>query len=224
MNSNEKESMVRDIFKSISGKYDFFDSIMSLGMDKRWRKLAVSMLDLRHNLRVADVGAGSGKVTEEMLSSISDLKIDAIDLTREMFPRAIGNVNFTVASAEKIPFDASTFQRCISCFLTRNVPVLENYINEVYRILDDGGIFVNMDIFDPGKSLIAPAFRFYFYRLMPRILDMASHTKSYSYLASSVQAFVTPDQFSDLMKKAGFRNIRVKKLAGGSVYIHKGIK
>ena len=224
MNSNQKESMVRDIFKSISGKYDLFDSMMSLGLDRKWRKIAVSMLGPENDMRVADVGAGSGKVTEEMLSFNPSLRIDAIDLTEEMFPKNKGKVHFTVASAENIPFEADTFHRCISCFLTRNVPTLENYLKEAYRILKEGGVFVNMDIFDPGKSLIAPAFRVYFYRIMPIILDTASHTHSYSYLASSVQAFVNPDQFSDLMSKVGFKHISKKKLAGGSVFIHRGIK
>lgn len=224
MNSNRKESMVREIFKSISGKYDFFDSMMSLGMDRRWRRLAVKMLGPESNMRVADVGAGSGKVTEELLSVDSSLSIDAIDLTEEMFPADRGKVHFTVASAENIPFEPDTFQRCISCFLTRNVPVLENYLKEAYRILTDGGVFVNMDIFDPGKNLIAPAFRVYFYRVMPKILDTASHTRSYSYLASSVQTFVKPDQFSSLMSEVGFRDISMRKLGGGSVFIHRGIK
>lgn len=216
--------MVREIFKSISTKYDFIDSLMSFGMDRRWRKFVIDLLDIRPGMHVEDIGAGSGKVTEEMLRRIPDLMIDAVDLTKEMFPGPKRNVNFTVASAEKLPFDDGKFDRCVSCFLTRNIPTLQNYLDESYRTLKPGGIFCNMDIFDPGKSFIAPAFRIYFYRLVPPVMNRVSHTEAYTYLANSVKNFVTPIQFSQMMKKSGYRNVETFRLGAGSVYIHRGIK
>ncbi len=81
-----------------------------------------------------------------------------------------------------------------------------------------------MDIFDPGKSFIAPAFRIYFYRLVPPVMNRVSHTEAYTYLANSVKNFVTPIQFSQMMKKSGYRNVETFRLGAGSVYIHRGIK
>ena len=216
--------MVREIFKSISTKYDFIDSLMSFGMDRRWRRIVIDLLDIKPGMRVEDIGAGSGKVTEEMLKRIPDLMIDAVDLTKEMFPRPIKNVNFTVASAEKLPFEDGEFDRCVSCFLTRNIPTLQNYMDESYRTLKHGGIFCNMDIFDPGKNFIAPAFRVYFYRLVPPIMNRVSHTEAYTYLANSVKNFVSPSTFAQMMKKSGYTNVETFRLGAGSVYIHRGVK
>ena len=170
----EREVVVRDIFKSISTKYDFIDSLMSFGLDKRWRRTVIDLLEIEEGMRIEDIGAGSGKATEEMLRRIPNLNIDAVDLTKEMFPDPIRNVNFTVASAEELPFENETFDRCVSCFLTRNLQALQKYIDESYRTLKTGGIFCNMDIFDPGKNFIAPAFRIYFYKFIPPIMNRVS--------------------------------------------------
>ncbi len=216
--------MVRDVFKDISRNYDFFDSLMSFGMDKRWRRMVVDMLDIRHGMRIMDVGAGSGKTIEEIIRRYPDSMVEAVDITQEMFPGNMKNVNFNIASAESIPFQDGAFQRIVSCFLTRNVESLENYFFEAYRCLEPGGVFCNMDIFDPGNSFIAPLFRTYFYRLMPKFLDRTSRSHSYSYLAGSVKRFISPTAMIEMLENAGFSNVSTKRLAGGTVYIHKCIK
>ncbi|MCL4344901.1 MAG: class I SAM-dependent methyltransferase [Candidatus Thermoplasmatota archaeon] len=220
----EKEKMVREVFRNISAKYDFFDSLMSFGMDNSWRRKIIDLLELRDWQVIFDAGAGSGKVSEEILSRGKRVEIQAIDITEEMFPRHLEGVHFNVASAEEMPFGDDYFDRGVSCFLTRNVPSLESYLREAYRVLKPGAIFCNMDIFDPGKTFIAPAFRLYFYKIVPSILDMASRSNSYTYLAGSVRNFVTPGVFTDIMRKTGFREIDVTRLAAGTVYIHRGLK
>jgi demethylmenaquinone methyltransferase/2-methoxy-6-polyprenyl-1,4-benzoquinol methylase len=220
----EKQNMVREVFRDISSKYDFFDSIMSFGMDKSWRKKVIDKLDVQDGQIIFDAGAGSGKVSEEILSRGKDVHIEAIDITKEMFPGLMKGVHFNVASADNMPFSDSYFDRGVSCFLTRNVPSLEAYLQEAYRVLKPGSRFCNMDIFDPGRSFIAPAFRVYFYRIVPLLLDKASGSNSYSYLANSVKNFVSPGRFTQMMEDVGFREIKAVRLGGGSVYVHVGIK
>ncbi len=220
----EKEKMVQEVFKNISNKYDFFDSLMSFGMDKGWRRKVVDLLNLQDGLNILDAGAGSGKVSEEMISRGKNLHIEALDITREMFPGNLKGVHFNLASADSMPFENNIFDRAVSCFLTRNVPDLDKYLSEVFRVTKKGAIFCNMDIFDPGNGFIAPVFRVYFYRLVPAILDRASGTRSYSYLASSVKNFVSPETFHKKMIEAGFKDVNMYRLAGGTVYIHRGIK
>ena len=221
---SQKEAMVRDVFKNISKNYDFFDSLMSFGMDKRWRRIAVDMMDIHDGMRIMDVGAGSGKTIEEITVRYPNSMIDAIDITQEMFPGNMKNVNFNIASAESIPFQDGSFQRIVSCFLTRNVESLENYFFEAYRCLEKGGVFCNMDIFDPGNSFISPLFRTYFYNIMPRLLDRTSRSHSYSYLAGSVKRFITPSAMVEILGNSGFSEVITRRLAGGTVYIHKCIK
>ena len=216
--------MVRDVFRDISRNYDFFDSLMSFGMDRRWRKVVVDMLDIQDGMRIMDVGAGSGKTIEEIAGRYPNSMIEAVDITQEMFPENMKNVNFNIASAESIPFQDGTFARIVSCFLTRNVESLENYFFEAYRCLEPGGVFCNLDIFDPEKSFIAPLFRTYFYRIMPLLLDRTSRSHSYSYLAGSVKRFISPSAMEGMLENTGFSSVTTKRLAGGTVYIHKCVK
>ncbi|MHB8360928.1 MAG: ubiquinone/menaquinone biosynthesis methyltransferase [Thermoplasmataceae archaeon] len=223
--TEEKEEKVREIFKPISNKYDLFDSLISFGMDQMWRKKLIHEMDLNSAHTVLDVGAGTGKISFTIERKYRNLKITAIDITREMFPLTKDSkVNFIEGSAMNLPFEEGSVDRVVSGFLTRNVSNLSTYINESYRVLNEDGLFCNIDIFDPTKHFIAPLFRYYFYHVVPPIYDRISRTNSYSYLAESVRNFVTPLKFLELMKTAGFRNIEIKYLGGGSVIIHKGIK
>ncbi|MHB1636926.1 MAG: ubiquinone/menaquinone biosynthesis methyltransferase [Thermoplasmataceae archaeon] len=222
---NGKEEKVRDIFKSISGKYDLIDSMMSFGLDQLWRAKLISELDVKDGQGILDVGCGTGKISYSIEKIIKNSRIYALDLTKEMYPFIPDSkVTFVVGSAMSLPFEDNSMDRVVSGFLTRNVPSLEKYISEVYRILKPGGIFCNLDIFEPGSHFIAPLFRFYFYRIVPTIFDRMTGTDSYSYLARSVREFVSPSAFESILDKYGFGNIKEFKRGGGSVFIHKALK
>lgn len=218
-----KEKLVRGVFNSISDKYDLIDSIMSLGMDGLWRKKVVDLLSIENNLNVLDSGAGSGKVSEEILKR-ANVTIDAVDITSSMFRLKNSRIKFHETSAENLPFQNDIFDRAVSCFLTRNLYSVSSYLQEVHRTLKPGGIFCNLDIYDPGRSFIAPLFRIYFYNIIPKIMDRLTNSKSYSYLASSVKNFISPEKMTEILKNKGFKNINVYRLAGGTVYIHRAIK
>jgi demethylmenaquinone methyltransferase/2-methoxy-6-polyprenyl-1,4-benzoquinol methylase len=222
---NKNEENVKEIFKVISTKYDLIDSIMSFGMDTYWRKKLIESLKLKDGHDILDVGCGSGKISYSIENEIRADHIYAMDITKEMFPFNKGSkVQFIEGSAMSIPLEDKCVDRVVSGFLTRNVPSLETYIGEVYRVLKPGGIFCNLDIFDPQKALIAPLFRIYFYKIVPIIFDKMSGTESYSYLARSVQTFVSPPSLNTILLKAGFSEVTFKRMAGGTVFIHTAIK
>ena len=219
------EKNIRGIFSSISSKYDLFDSMISLGMDGKWRRKLIETMEISGGISVLDAGAGSGKVSFEIRSKYKNIKIIALDITPEMFPHSKETgISFIEGSAVNMPFSGESFERVVSAFLTRNVPSLDSYLEESFRVLRHGGLFCNMDIFDPGKLFFGPLFRFYFYRIVPIVFDMLSSSHSYSYLASSVKKFVSPAEFSNRMKKTGFVDIKQIILGGGSIAIHRGFK
>ena len=222
---NKNEENVKEIFRRISTKYDLIDSIMSFGMDTYWRKKLIENLKLKDGQDILDVGCGSGKISYSIENTINANHIYAMDITREMFPfKNSSKVQFMEGSAMNIPIKDEGVDRVVSGFLTRNVPSLETYLVEVYRVLKPGGIFCNLDIFDPQKNLNAPLFRLYFYRIVPILFDKISGTHSYSYLARSVQSFVSPSFVHNLLLKTGFSKVTIRRMAGGTVYIHTAIK
>ena len=166
----EKEKNVREIFNSIQEKYDFLDTLISMGQDERWRRFMVRNLDLRDNLEILDCGAGTGKLTHQIIESCGTCKTTCLDVTDTMFrPEMFPHTKFIVASAEKIPLPDESVDRVVSAFLTRNLENVDNYFSEVHRVLRKNGIFINMDIFDPRMPVYRQFFSLYFYRIMPMI-------------------------------------------------------
>ena len=221
----DKEKKVREIFNSIQEKYDFLDTLISMGQDERWRRFMVKNLDLRDNLEILDCGAGTGKLTRQILESCKTCRTTCLDVTDTMFrPEIFPDTKFIVASAEKIPMPDESVDRVVSAFLTRNLENVDNYFNEVHRVLRRGGIFINMDIFDPRMPVYRQFFSIYFYKIMPIIGNRMTGSRSYTYLAQSVKNFYDHGTLEEKISKSGISLKRSKSFMLGSVYVHIGTK
>ncbi len=219
------ENRVIEVFDRISEKYDLLDSLISWGMDQRWRREVVRLLDLRAGSRVLDCGAGTGKLAIQIRKSCPECRISIIDINENMLRRdLLPDVSFSVGSVESMPIDDGTQDRVTSAFLTRNVIRLERYFSEVYRVLDHGGVFVNLDIFNPSLPVYRDFFAMYFYRVVPLFGNLITSSKSYTYLANSVKKFVSPETFSSMLSLAGFKSVHFKQYMLGAVNIHVGVK
>ncbi len=222
MPGNSKSDHVKEVFTVISDKYDLLDSLISFGMDQKWRKALVGKIPADTAL-VVDCGAGTGKLTSLVLRHING-KVNAIDLTERMRRNPDpGRVNYQIGSAESLPFHDSTADCVVSAFLTRNLDSVRRYADEAYRVLKSGGRFLNLDIFNP-TGWFAPFFAFYFFRIVPVFGDLVTRSKSYSYLAESVKNFVSREGFSQILADAGFHSIKARPFALGSVVLHEGFK
>jgi demethylmenaquinone methyltransferase/2-methoxy-6-polyprenyl-1,4-benzoquinol methylase len=221
----DKEKKVREIFNSIQEKYDFLDTLISMGQDERWRRFMVKNLDLRDNLEILDCGAGTGKLTRQILESCKTCRTTCLDVTDTMFrPEIFPDTKFIVASAEKIPMPDESVDRVVSAFLTRNLENVDNYFKEVHRVLRRGGIFINMDIFDPRMPVYRQFFSIYFYKIMPIIGNRMTGSRSYTYLAQSVKNFYDHGTLEEKISKSGISLKRSKSFMLGSVYVHIGTK
>ena len=215
---------VKDVFESISGKYDLLDSFISLGMDQFWRKRAVNLLEGQDFSVILDNGSGTGRLASEIQRAFPSSKFLVLDLTESMLARnSVRDAQRIVASADRVPLPDASVDLITAAFLTRNVPDLNAYLREAHRLLRPGGTLLNLDIFMPS-NWFSPLFACYFFRLVPFFGDLVTGSRSYSYLASSVRKFVSPVQFSDMLAGAGFSGIHSEPHAMGSVWIHVGNK
>lgn len=221
----DKEKNVREIFNSIQDKYDFLDTLISMGQDERWRRFMVKNLELKDNLDVIDCGAGTGKLTRQIIEACGTCSTTCLDVTDSMFrPKLFPTTRFIVASAEHIPLPDESVDRVVSAFLTRNLENVDNYFSEVHRILRKNGIFINLDIFDPEIPVYRQFFSLYFYRMMPRIGNRMTGSKSYSYLAQSVKNFYDHETLETKIRNSGITLEISRPFMLGSVYVHKGVK
>lgn len=219
------EDRVIEVFDRISEKYDLLDSIISWGLDQHWRKDVVRMLDLKPEMIVVDCGAGTGKLSAIIKKDCPKCQLNVVDINERMLRRDLfTGVKFYVGSVENIPMNEGSVDRVASAFLTRNVQKLERYFSEVYRILKKGGIFVNLDIFNPTIPVYRDLFGLYFFHIVPAFGNRVTSSKSYSYLANSVRNFVSAKTMQNMLKFAGFGTVEYHSHMLGAVNVHVAIK
>ena len=201
-----EEERVRSVFNSIYNKYDLIDSIISFGMDSAWRRTMISMAGSRQYKSILDCGAGTGKLTMQLRKKFPDARMVALDVSDQMISLIPDpGIERVVGSAVELPFDNSSFDLVTSAFLTRNVPNIEAYLREAYRVLRKDGALINLDIHTPVIHGYREIFSLYFFHVVPIIGDLLTGSNSYSYLSNSVRNFVGPDELIDKARKAGFR-------------------
>lgn len=219
------ESNVVEVFDNISEKYDLLDTLISWGMDQRWRREVIRALELKPGLRIMDCGAGTGKLSALILKKCKGCSLTVVDLNEKMLRRDLfPNVKFHVGSVEDLPVEDASMDRITSAFLTRNVVRLERYLSEAFRVLDHGGIFVNLDIFNPQLPVYRNLFGIYFFNVVPFFGNIVTSSKSYTYLANSVRKFVAPKTLSRMLELAGFSKVAYKQYMLGAVNIHVAVK
>lgn len=221
----KKEELVRGVFESIQDRYDLLDSLISAGMDQRWRRMLISELNLGESSEVLDCGAGTGKLTRMILESCPKCRVTSLDITESMFrPSVLPDCKFVVASAEKMPFPDESYDAVVGAYLTRNLGSVDSYFSEAMRVLKPGGMFANLDIYNPTLPGFSLLFSLYFYHIVPVIGNAATRSDSYTYLANSVKNFHSPEVVMEKMKDAGFINGSMKKMMLGSIALHVGQK
>ena len=200
-----EEERVRSVFNSIYNKYDLIDSIISFGMDSAWRRTMISMAGSRQYKSILDCGAGTGKLTLQLRKKFPDARMVALDVSDQMISLIPDpGIERVVGSAVELPFDSSSFDLVTSAFLTRNVPNIEAYLKEAYRVLRKDGALINLDIHTPVIHGYREIFSLYFFHVVPIIGDLLTGSNSYSYLSNSVRNFVGPDELIDKARQAGF--------------------
>ncbi|MEM7028177.1 MAG: ubiquinone/menaquinone biosynthesis methyltransferase [Chloroflexota bacterium] len=228
----EKYTYVNDMFGRIAQRYDVMNKIMTVGQDSRWRKMVVQEARLpQFGGRLLDIATGTGDIAFETLRQFphADMVVGA-DFTLPMMhvgqQRNGGNfVRWSGADTMRLPFPTAYFDAVTSGFLMRNVIDVQRAIEEQARVCKPGGRVVILEIPRPADDLFGQLFRLYFHNVVPIIGGLISGQKdAYSYLPSSADAFLRPDELQTLMETVGLRQVRYKMLMFNTVALHVGEK
>jgi len=212
---------VRGMFDRIAPVYDVMNRVMTAGLDRRWRRLAVSEVVWPGD-RVLDACCGTGDLAVE--AERRGGRVVGLDFSERMLERArkkSGAIEWVRGDALALPFEDDAFDAATVGFGVRNLADLEGGLRELARVLQPGGKLAVLEITRP-RGALKPFFQLWFDVLVPLAGRILPGGKAYTYLPASVRRFPGPDDLSRLLERAGFEGVRYRLLGGGSVALHVG--
>jgi demethylmenaquinone methyltransferase/2-methoxy-6-polyprenyl-1,4-benzoquinol methylase len=212
---------VRSMFDRIAPVYDAMNRIMTAGLDQRWRRLTAQAV-VRPGDRVLDACCGTGDLA--LACERAGGRVTGLDFSEPMLDRArrkSASVAWVHGDLLGLPFEDASFDAATVGFGVRNVSDLPRALSELRRIVRRGGRVAILEITRP-EGVLAPFYRLWFDRLVPRLGRLLPGGSAYTYLPASVRRFPGPDELADLMQAAGFTGTRYRLLAGGIVALHVG--
>jgi len=231
---SEKGERIRAMFGSIAPRYDLLNRLLSLGIDRRWRRFAVGKIGLSGAGRVLDVATGTGDVALEIAArtpaSVSIVGVDfcpeMIDLGRVKVEGSAhaNRITLQVAPCEEIPFEDKSFDAATISFGIRNVVDRFKGLSEMRRVLKDGGRIVILEFSTPTSPLFRSLYHFYFLKMLPVIGGAFSRFSAYRYLPDSVLEFPSRESFKAMMTEVGFKEVRHFDLTGGIATVYLGTR
>jgi len=214
---------VQGMFDRIAPVYDVMNRVMTAGLDRRWRKLAVSQVVWPGD-RVLDACCGTGDLAVE--AERRGGRVVGLDFSPRMLERArtkSGAIEWIQGDALALPFPDGDFDAATVGFGVRNLADLEGGLKELARVLRPGGKLAVLEITRP-RGILKPFFRLWFDVLVPLAGRVLPGGQAYTYLPASVRRFPGPDDLSALFQSAGFADVHYELLGGGIVALHVGVK
>jgi demethylmenaquinone methyltransferase/2-methoxy-6-polyprenyl-1,4-benzoquinol methylase len=206
---------VRAMFSAIARTYDTLNHGLSLNLDRRWRRRAVSLLSPRANQRILDLCCGTGDLSLEIARRSPSSHVVGLDFALPMLrlalpkSRAIGReIPFVAGDALRLPLRDSCFDAVAVAFGARNFESTRLGIEEAARVLKPGGKLLVLEFMRPSSPLVRRFFGGFNAILAPIGKVVSGHPSAYKYLPQSVGGFYTRDEFARLLRECGFTNVR----------------
>ena len=230
-----KKEQVEKMFDNIAPTYDKLNHIMSLNIDRIWRRRVMRIVRRAKAHKIMDVATGTGDLAIAMAKRVDRTQILGIDLSEEMLAVARRKIEkqgleerimLDKGDAENLHMVASNSIDAVTvAFGVRNFENIERGLSELYRTLKPGGKLVVLEFSMPKNRLIRWIYSQYAHRLLPRIGGMISKDKqAYTYLPDSVEEFPAPERFADMLRAVGFCRVKVRSQSFGIAYIYIATK
>lgn len=228
-----KKEQVADMFDNISHRYDFLNHLLSMGIDKLWRKKAIKIISKNDPQEILDIATGTGDFAIESLK-LDPKSITGVDISNGMLE--IGKekiikkgydkvITLQYGDSEDLPFDDNSFDAITVGFGVRNFENLERGLTEMLRVLRPGGVAAILEFSKPKKFPVKQSFSFYSKYILPTVGNAISKDSSaYTYLPESVDAFPEGQDFLNILEKIGYTNLFKKEVSGGIATIYTGQK
>ena len=226
--------IVREIFSTITGRYDFLNRLLSLRRDVAWRRFAAKKMRFIQTGRYLDVACGTGDLSLAAAHRYPQITVTGIDFVEEMVEAArkkaqvkklASRVSFLQGDALRLPFNDNSFDVAGIAFGIRNIPDRERALAEMRRVVVPGGQVMVLEMSFSQRRLFRPIYSVYLNRLLPLQAKLFSQNPAaYFYLADSIMNFPPPDEFAKIMAGVDLARVQKFPLTFGITWLYVGIK
>lgn len=221
---DKRAAEVAGMFDDVAPAYDLTNDVLSMGMDRLWRRATFAAVAATPGELVLDLAAGTGTSSQEY----ADGGIDVIPCDFSEGMVRVGKLRrpdlpFVVGDATALPFADETFDVVTISFGLRNVEDTVQGLSEMYRVTKPGGRVVVCEFSTPPNGLWRGIYGIYRDNVLPRVAGLvSSNVDAYDYLSESIADWPTQPQLATLMQRAGWRQVAYRNLTGGIVALHRG--
>lgn len=229
----KKKEKIRDMFDGIAPSYDRLNHLLSLGVDRLWRKRSLKAIADGTQQEILDVACGTGDSTIAIAEAVAPgSRVTGVDISEGMMSLLMrkaakagvhDRIRLLKADAEALPFPDGSFHRVSCAFGVRNFERKDLALSEFHRVLKADGKAVVLELSVPDVPLLRRLYDLYFLHVLPWVGGRISGNRAaYKYLPASVHTFPAPDSFCDLMRDAGFRSVYYKTFSFGLCRMYVG--
>ncbi|MFT5253331.1 MAG: demethylmenaquinone methyltransferase/2-methoxy-6-polyprenyl-1,4-benzoquinol methylase [Flavobacteriales bacterium] len=211
-----KKEQVAQMFDNISGNYDNLNRVISFGIDIKWRKKVLKIVEAAKPKTILDIATGTGDLAILMAETKAE-QIIGLDISAGMLEVGIKKIadknlsktiEMVLGDSENMPFDANYFDAITVAFGVRNFETLEKGLGEILRVLKPQGVFVILETSVPDKTPYKQGYNFYSKNILPLIGKLFSKdNEAYGYLSESAAAFPYGEALNNILRKVGFIDV-----------------
>jgi demethylmenaquinone methyltransferase/2-methoxy-6-polyprenyl-1,4-benzoquinol methylase len=230
----ERIGIVKEIFATVTGRYDFLNHFLSLRRDVFWRRFTVKKMQFFKTHRLLDVATGTADLAIDAARHHRSVKITGLDFVSEMLELGqtkilreglSDSIRLVQGDVLNLPFPDATFDAAAIAFGIRNIPDRVSALREMTRVIVPGGQVLVLEMGFTRNWFSTLMYRTYLNRILPLIAKRFSlNPRAYYYLADSIMNFPAPPAFMEIMKQAGMVDVQVYKLTFGATFLYRGLK
>ncbi|WP_099974025.1 demethylmenaquinone methyltransferase [Lactobacillus terrae] len=227
-------SDVRDIFNEVAKNYDRMNNVITLGMQKKWRKKSMLPIDLTEGQIALDVCCGTGDWTIELAKLVGPSgHVYGVDISSEMIEIARrkiikqgleDRITLIEGDAMNLPVEENYFDVATIGFGLRNVPDAQAVLQEMKKAVHENGKVVCLETSKPDNLIVKPLWKMYFAMVPIFSKLLVNNYDNYAYLKNTAEEFLSADQLSNLFSEINFKNVEYQKLFFGAAAVHTGTK
>jgi len=234
VSDTQRISMVKEIFSTITGKYDFLNHFLSLWQDVIWRRFAVNKMRFFKTFRFLDVATGTSDLAIQAAVRHKNIRVTGLDFVQKMLvlgKKKVKRKNLSErirmlnGDALNIPFPPDSFDVAGIAFGIRNIPDKIDALKEMTRVVVPGGQVMVIEMSFPGTPFFRRIYYIYLKVILPSLARVFSpNPDAYHYLGDSIMNFPSASDFAHKMELAGLVDVKYYPLTLGITYLYIGYK